>query len=86
MILSIATAVGNNWVKAQLSGFLTEADLRAIFASTGVIDTLPKNLEILTRETFAQSFSLQMRILLGIAVASIFTTMLMWQKVQIRIP
>ncbi|KAI0378118.1 putative multidrug resistance protein fnx1 [Hypomontagnella monticulosa] len=86
MTLAIVTAVGNNWVKSKLSGFLTNDELMTIFASTATIDRFPPNIESLVRDTFAQSFGLQMRILLGIAVAAIFTTLLMWQRVQIKIP
>lgn len=86
LTLSIVTAVGNNWVKAQLSGFLSDTDLGAVFASTSVIDTFPQDVEDLTRQKFAESFGLQTKILLGIAVASVFASCLMWQRVQIRIP
>jgi hypothetical protein len=85
LILSIVTAVGNNWVKYQLASTLAKEDIMAIFLSTDTIDLFPSAVENLIRETFAQSFSLQMRILLGIAVASVFTTLLMWQRKQIRI-
>ncbi|KAI0904704.1 putative multidrug resistance protein fnx1 [Ustulina deusta] len=85
LTLSIVTAVGNNWVKYQLLGTLAEKDIMAIFRSTDAIDLFPGDVESVIRGTFAQSFNLQMRILLGIAVASVFSTLLMWQRNQIRI-
>lgn len=83
--VSIATAVGNSWIKDRLLGSVTLPQILAIFRSTNAINTLPASLQTVVREHFAESFNLQMRIVLGFTVASVITTLLIWQKVQIRV-
>lgn len=85
-ILSIATAVGNSWVRHVLSEVLTTEALQGIFRSAATIGELPSNTEYVVRGHFVQSFNLQMRILLGVAVAAVFSSLLMWQKPQIKVP
>lgn len=69
-----------------LSGSLTPLQISAIFRSTDTINDLPENLEAIVRGTFVEGFNLQMRIVLGFSVAGMFTWLLMWQKIQIRVP
>lgn len=86
VVLSIITAVGNNWVKQILSAYLTGTELLMIFRSTETIATLPSSVEPTVRRTFAGSFNLQMEIVLGFAVVAVFTSFMMWQKPQVRVP
>ncbi|KAK3689075.1 putative multidrug resistance protein fnx1 [Podospora appendiculata] len=88
MLVSIVTAVGNRFVRDGLlsSGMLAPAQIAAIFESSATIDALPGNLQALVRGYFIEGFNLQMRITLGLAVASVFCTAIMWQKTQIRCP
>lgn len=83
--VAIATAVGNSWIKDRLVGLVTLPQLLAIFRSTSAINNLPVSLQTVVREHFMESFNLQMRIVLGFTVASVITTLLIWQKVQIRV-
>lgn len=84
-MVSIVTAVGNSWIKNSLLGSLNPQEMMSIFRSTDFIKTLPGNLQAAVREDFAESFNLQMRVVLGFAVAGTLTTLLMWQKAQIRV-
>ncbi|KAI0889177.1 major facilitator superfamily domain-containing protein [Annulohypoxylon maeteangense] len=86
VVLSVITSVGNTWVKNRLSEALGSENLGLLFESTELIDSLPSDLETLVRNRFIESFNLQMEIVLGVAVVSVFTTLLMWQRPQIRIP
>ncbi|KAI0532016.1 putative multidrug resistance protein fnx1 [Xylaria digitata] len=86
VVISIVTAVGNNWIKEMLLDKLTSLQLTSVFRSTEYIGFLPDNLEHTVRRTFAAAFNLQMEILIGFAVAAIFSSLLMWQKTQIRVP
>lgn len=85
-ILSIATAVGNSWVRDVLSDVVTAEALQGIFRSAATIGDLAPDTEYLVRGHFVQSFNLQMRILLGVAVAAVFSTLLMWQRPQVKVP
>ncbi|KAI9740045.1 MAG: hypothetical protein M1818_004796 [Claussenomyces sp. TS43310] len=85
VVVSIVTAVGNSWIKNALSKSLTPLQILAIFRSTEVINTLPASLQTVVREDFVESFNLQMRIVLGFSVAGVLTTLLMWQRVQVRV-
>ncbi|KAI0190174.1 putative multidrug resistance protein fnx1 [Xylaria flabelliformis] len=86
VVLSIITAVGNNVIKAKLINILTPSQLEGIFRSTAYIGELPDGVEHTVRRMFASAFNLQMEILLGFAVAAVLTSLLMWQKTQIRVP
>jgi hypothetical protein len=86
VVISLVTAVGNSWIRDELLGSLNLLQLAEIFRSTDTINDLPDQLESPVRTTFVQGFNLQMRVVLGFAVASVFTSLLMWQKVQIRVP
>ncbi|EEA26380.1 hypothetical protein TMatcc_005354 [Talaromyces marneffei ATCC 18224] len=85
LVVSLVTAVGNSWVRNELSGSLSPEQIFSIFRSTDVIDTLPVSLQAMVRHEFAESFSLQMRIVIGFAATGILTTLLMWQKSQIHV-
>ncbi|KAH8783249.1 putative multidrug resistance protein fnx1, partial [Diaporthe sp. PMI_573] len=85
-ILSIATAVGNSWVRHVVSDLLTTEELQGIFRSAATIGDLAAETEYVVRGHFVQSFNLQMRILLGVAVAAVFSSLLMWQKPQVKVP
>ena len=85
MVVSLVTAVGNSWVKNELSGILSSEQIFSIFKSTEVISTLSASLRTMVRHEFAESFNLQMRIVLGFAAGGILTTLLMWRKSQIKV-
>ncbi|KAK4248390.1 multidrug resistance protein 3 [Corynascus novoguineensis] len=86
-VISIVTAVGNTWLRDELSGTLTPEQIQAIFRSSDAIRALPtEELERMVRGRFVESFNLQMHIVLGFAVAGVFTVLLMWQRNQVRVP
>lgn len=84
-VVSITTAVGNGRIKDQLLGTLTNSQIDEIFQTTATIDTLPGQLQQIVRSTFVRGFNLQMHIVLGFAVVSIFSIALMWRRSQIRV-
>ncbi|KAI1125671.1 drug resistance transporter [Nemania abortiva] len=83
--ISITTAVGNGWVKGAIQDSLRPEQVVQIFRSTEYISTLPPPSEALVRAAFVEGFNLQMRIVLGFAVASVFSILLMWERKQIRV-
>lgn len=85
--ISIVTAVDSTWLRNVLLGHLTPEQIQAIFRSSEEIGTLP-NPEIvaMVRGRFVESFNLQMRIVLGFAVAGVLTALMMWQRNQVRVP
>ncbi|KAK4200774.1 multidrug resistance protein 3 [Triangularia verruculosa] len=84
-VISIVTAVGNSWLKDSLSESLRADQIQAIFRSSTTIVDLPEHLETLVRTRFVETFNLQMRIVVGFAVAGVFTVLLMWQKPQVKV-
>ena len=84
--ISVITAVGNSRVKDSLNGVLTPVQLQNLFGSLETIRELPANLQTLVRGDFLLAFNLEMKIVLGFAVASVFTGLLMWERKQIRVP
>ncbi|KAF3761008.1 hypothetical protein M406DRAFT_334625 [Cryphonectria parasitica EP155] len=82
-ILSITTAVGNTWIRNVLSNILNAEQLVELFRSTVTINTLSHDVQNDVRGHFVQSLNLQIWILLGVAVAAVFSTLMMWQRPQI---
>ncbi|KAK0667281.1 multidrug resistance protein 3 [Cercophora samala] len=84
-VISIVTAVGNSWLRDSLSQSLQPTQIQAIFQSSAAIGKLPLELETIVRARFVESFNLQMRIVIGFAVAGVLTVLLMWQKPQVKV-
>lgn len=84
-MVSIVTAVGNGWIRDELSGLLTPSQISQIFRSTASIDQLPESVQTVVRSVFVNGFNLQMHIVLGFAVASFLSIALMWRRIQIRV-
>lgn len=85
-VISLTTAVGNSSVKHKLSGLLTSSQIESIFRKSAAINTLPMSLQPTVRSYFVESFNVQMRIVLGFAVATILCALMMWKRNQIRVP
>ena len=83
--LAIITAVMNQNLVHMLSGSLTTSQLADIFRTTESIVHLSEPLRTMVRHTFMKGFNMQLRILLGFAVAEIPFTLLMWKKEPLRI-
>ncbi|KAI1490504.1 major facilitator superfamily domain-containing protein [Biscogniauxia mediterranea] len=84
-VVSIVTAVGNSWIRDRLSNSLTPLQIQAVFQSSETIRTLPANIQDLVRMTFSENFNLQMKIVLGFAVAGAITPLLMWRRAQVQV-
>ncbi|KAI1759003.1 putative multidrug resistance protein fnx1 [Hypoxylon sp. FL1150] len=84
-VVSIVTAVGNGWISDQLSSSLSQTQIDEIFRSTASINDLPPQQESIVRRTFVEGFNLQMHIVLGFAVASVFSILLLWRRNQVRV-
>jgi MFS family permease len=85
VVVSITTAVGNGWIRDKLSGILTARQIKEIFRSSATINDLPPELEVRVRREFTNSFNLQFHIILGFAVATVFTIILLWRRQQVKI-
>ncbi|KAI0809868.1 putative multidrug resistance protein fnx1 [Xylaria sp. FL0064] len=77
---------GNTWIRYMVTPLLDPEEVTSLFRSTVVISTFPDDLEYQVRGLFVESFNLQMRIVLGVAVVSVLSTALMLQKPQIKVP
>ena len=78
--LAIVIAVTNRSVASELSRVLPQAQVHQILQSTNTITTLPPNLQLGVRTVFGEKYNLQMKIMIGLAVAQIPATLLMWTK------
>ncbi|KAI0418325.1 drug resistance transporter [Xylaria grammica] len=85
VVVSITTAVGNSLVKAKLTGILTPLQIQEVFRSSASINELSPELEDTVRRDFISSFDVQFRIVLGFAVASLISIVLLWKKKQILV-
>ncbi|KAI3322570.1 drug resistance transporter [Xylariaceae sp. AK1471] len=85
VVVSITTAVGNGWIKDRLSATLTSKQIQEIFRSSATINDLPPDLEVTVRREFVRSFNLQFHIILGFAVASTISILLLWKRKQILV-
>ncbi|KAK0625390.1 putative multidrug resistance protein fnx1 [Bombardia bombarda] len=85
IVIAITTAAGNSKIRDQLLGTLTLGQIQAIFRSSKEINGLPADVQQVVRYYFAEAFGLQMEITLGFAVAGVFASLMMWQRVQARV-
>lgn len=68
-----------------MSSTLTVDQMTSIFRRPDAVKALPDHLQGSVRAMFVKSFNLQMRILIGFAVAQVPVTFLTWRREQIRI-
>jgi hypothetical protein len=78
--ISIATSAFAPFVKNKLLHALPPSLVHELLDRTGRIDNLPAASQDAVRHAFADGYSLQMKILVGIAAAHIPATLLMWTK------
>lgn len=83
--LAIVTAVFNSLVKSKLGRFMSPDQINDLLKATGSITSLSAELQEMVRGIFADGYDLQMKILAGFAAAQIPSSILMWQKKQIRV-
>lgn len=82
--LAIVTAIQHSYLRSHLSNFLTAGRLEAVLGSTAVIATLPSDTQAHVRETYGDSYNLQMNVLAAMGGIQLLSTFLMWQKNPIR--
>jgi hypothetical protein len=78
--LAAVTSVMISSLNDSLSHELTPAQRYGVLQSAAAIDALPVSLQQLTRFQFAKSYDVQMRIVVGLAVAQFLVTLLMLMK------
>lgn len=79
--LSIATNVFNDYVRSQLSRFLTPEQLSTLLQSvTSGINELPSGLQPTVRATFGAAYDLQTKVMIGLATAQVLAVSIMWEK------
>ena len=84
--LAIVTCVMNSWTESALSPLLASDQLAAILQTTAAINALqPADLQTAVRTLLGNGYIIQMRIMIGFAVAQFPATLLVWQTKQIRI-
>lgn len=66
-------------------GVLSPEETDLVFRQPDAISSLPNALRGVVQGLFVKTFNLQMRILIGFAVAQFPVTFLTWKKYQIRI-
>lgn len=83
--LAIVTAASNGLVNEKLRNILPPAQLEEILRSAAAISSISGDTLVRVRTVFAEGYNLQMKILAGLAAAQIPSSILMWQKEQIRV-
>jgi MFS-type transporter involved in bile tolerance (Atg22 family) len=83
--LAIVATVLNGYVRAHLTQFLSKGEVDSLLQSAGTVATFTTEVQALIKDVFAKGYNLQMKILAGFAAAQIPSSMLMWQKKQIRV-
>ena len=78
--VAIATCVLNSFVESHLSNILSSTQVEGLLRSSGMINTLPAELQIPVRLVFAEAYNLQMKVLIGFSAAQTAAACLMWQK------
>jgi hypothetical protein len=83
--VSIVTCVLNSHVRSALSPLMSSEQLHAVMENPRSAAQLPAAIAEATRLAFAEGYNLQMRVLMGFAIAQLPAALLMWQKEQIRV-
>ncbi|KAF2657865.1 putative multidrug resistance protein fnx1 [Lophiostoma macrostomum CBS 122681] len=79
LALSLVTAIMNHSIQNSLLPVLGPQKLAQIFLSPQSLNALDEPLRSVVKEVFWKGFNMQLRILLGFAVAQVPATMLMWK-------
>ena len=83
--LAIVTAASNSLVGSKLRDILPSAQVEELLRSAATISSISEGTQVKVRMVFAEGYGLQMKILAGLAAAQIPSSLLMWQKEQIRV-
>ena len=83
--LAIVTTVLRGYVTANLSGFLSQDQITLILQSSSEIAKLDPDTQFKIKGIYANGYTLEMKILCGFAAGQVLTTLIMWQKKQLRV-
>ena len=78
--LSIVTCVSTPVIRHKLSHILSALQVETLLDQTEVLGLLPEAKQEIVRRIFGQGYNLQMRILIGFAVAQFPAVALMWRR------
>lgn len=78
--LAVVTSVMNEFLKSKLLGYLSSEQLDQVVRSATIIQELPASLQGVTRSQFGRAYNEQMKIVMGLAIAQVLGTLLMWKK------
>jgi hypothetical protein len=78
--LAIVTSATASVLKANLLELLSPDEVALVLDRTATILTLPPDKQALVRRSFGSMYNTQMTILIGIAAAQVFITLLKWKR------
>ncbi|KAK9413398.1 putative Major facilitator superfamily (MFS) profile domain-containing protein [Seiridium unicorne] len=83
--LAIVTAAFNGLARVRLESLITPSQLAQLLQYPATIETFPVTIQDAIRVAFAEGYTLQAKILAGLAAGQFPATLLMWQKEQIKV-
>jgi hypothetical protein len=83
--LAIVTAAYKSYVQSHLDDFLTLQEQTLLIKSSKSISEFGPEVQAQIRAVFAGAYNVQFRILIAFASAQVPSSLLMWQKMQIRL-
>lgn len=83
--LAIITSAFNGLVRSQLSDLLSGSELETLLKSPATIALFTSDTQEIIRKTFAEGYTLQVKILAGLAAGQIPAAILMWEREQIMV-
>ena len=81
----MVTCIMNSSVKSRILHFLSDEEVSRVFQSLENLWLLHPQEQESVRKAFAQSFSLEMKVMAGFGAAQFLATALMWQKRVVRV-
>ncbi|EED21289.1 efflux pump antibiotic resistance protein, putative [Talaromyces stipitatus ATCC 10500] len=78
--LAIGSNVLNCMLETRLTGILPPELLQALLHNTAIMETLPETQREIVQSVFAHAYTVQFRIMIGIAAAQFPASLLMWRK------
>ena len=83
--LAIVTTVLNGFVRSKLHLYLSQEQIASLLRSAANVNSFAAQDQLLIRDVFAAGYNLQMKIMAGFAAAQIPSSLIMWQKPQIKV-
>lgn len=84
-VLAVGTTVMNRLIKSSLEHVLSVEEVALLLQTTDAISNLSEAAQVEVREIFGRGYNLQMKIMIGFAVAQLPSTLLMWTKTPIMV-